>query len=102
MPDIELTKEQWAMCRQAGAAFADESPTAVEHPCEQQLMFGGTGPRLGDLYRNRHTGAVGCVVRVRQARYAWVTIRVSDRLTDVPLGWLDQHWQPCRPDGTIR
>jgi hypothetical protein len=101
MSDLELTAEQWAMARQAGAAFTDESSTHVEHPYGQQLMILGTGPQLGDLYRNVHTGQVGCVVKLRQARYGWVTLRVGDRLTDVQFGWLGEHWVPCGPGGTV-
>lgn len=97
----ELTPEQRKLCYQAGAAFADESPTAVDTPFGQQLMIPGTGPALGALYRNRHTGDVGCVVKLRQGRYGWVTLRVGDRLTDVQFPWLSEHWAPCRPDGSL-
>jgi hypothetical protein len=90
------------MAYQAGAAFTDESPTAVDTPFGQQLMLPGTGPELGELYRNKHSNQVGCVVRLRQGRYGWVTLRVSDRLTDVQFTDLEKYWQPCRPDGTVR
>lgn len=98
----DLTPEQRKQCYQAGAAFADESPTAIDSPFGQQLMLDGTGPELGTLYRNVHTGEIGCVVKLTQRRYAWVTLRVSDRLTEIPQGWLQEHWAPCRPDGTPR
>lgn len=101
MGDIELTPAEWRMVRQAGAAFKDESPTAVETPFGQQLMIDGTGPQLGALYRNRHTGQIGCVVRLRQGRYGWVTLRVSGWLTDVKHSVLAEHWQACRPDGRL-
>jgi hypothetical protein len=101
MSDIELTPEQWRMCRQAGASFADESPTAVDTPHGQQLMIGGLGPVPGDLFRNRHTGDIGCIVKIAQRQYAWATLRVSDRLTTIPVGWLGQHWDACRPDGSL-
>ena len=101
MGDIELPREEWAMARQAGAAFKDESPTAVETPFGQQPMIDETGPQLGALYRNRHTDQIGCVVRLRQDRKGWVTLRVSDRLTDVLHDALAEHWAPCRPDGRL-
>lgn len=101
MGDIELTRDEWRMVRRAGAAFNDESPTHVEHPYGQQLQIPGTGPELGALYRNRHTDQIGCVVRLRQGRYGWVTLRVSDRLTDVLHSVLAKHWAPCRPDGRL-
>lgn len=96
-----LTREQWAMARQAGASFRDEDPTAVETPLGQQLVIDGIGPRLGDVYRNRHTDQIGCVVKVTQRKYAWVTLRVGSRLTDIPAGWIGKHWDACRPDGSL-
>lgn len=90
------------MARQAGAAFADEDITAVDTPFGQQQMIVGLGPQLGECYVNVHTGRIGHVVKLRQGRYAWVTLRADGRLTDIPVGDLGTHWQPCRPDGTIR
>ena len=101
MGDIELTPAEWRLARQAGAAFDDESPTHVEHPFGQQLQLAGVGPEMGALYRNRHTGQIGCVVRLRRGRYGWVTLRVGDRLTDVKHSVLAEHWRPCRPDGRL-
>ena len=97
-----LSAEQWRMARQAGAAFRDEDPTAVETPFGQQLTIPGTGPQLGGLWRNRHTGEMGCVVKLRQGRHGWVTLRAGGRVTEIPVGWLGDHWQECRPDGTVR
>lgn len=90
------------MARQAGAAFTDEDITAVDTPFGQQLMIPGAGPAPGDLFRNVHTDRVGCVVKLRQGRYGWVTLRVGGHLTDVLFTELGTHWQPCRPDGTMR
>ena len=101
MGDIELTRDEWRMANHAGAAFNDESPTHVEHPFGQQLQLAGVGPEMGALYRNRHTDQIGCVVRLRQGRKGWVTLRVSDRLTDVLHSVLAEHWAPCRPDGRL-
>lgn len=66
-----------------------------------QLMLDGLGPQEGTTYRNRHTHAIGTVVRVTRRRYAWVTIRADGSDSDMPLAWLSEHWQPCRPDGTL-
>lgn len=100
--DLDLTPEQWAMCRQAGAAFTGESDTRVEQPDGQQLSFDGQGPALGELFRNQHTGTIATVVKVQQRTHLWVTLRAGGRLTEIPAGWLGQHWTPCRPDGRPR
>lgn len=97
----KLTPAEWKMCRQAGAAFADEDTTTVQTAHGQQALIPGVGSQLGDLYRNRHTGLIGCVVKVRQGRYQWVTLRIGSRLTDCPFGWIGVHWDRCRPDGTL-
>lgn len=102
MSDVELTAAEWRMCRQAGAAFAQEDATEVQTKYGQQLMFGQLGPAPGELYRNTHTGAVGTIVGVRQDRRCWVTVRHDGRRTEIPLDWLGVHWVPCRPDGSLR
>lgn len=99
---LDLTPERWAMCRQAGAAFTDETDTRVEHPNGQQLSLDGQGPALGELYRNTHTGIIATVVKTRQRNHLWVTLRVNNRVTEIPGRWLGEHWTPCRPDGRPR
>lgn len=102
MMDLDLTPAQWRMARQAGAAFTDEQTPAIDPAVGQQLALPGMGPALGELYRNVHTGQVGCVVATREGRRGWVTLRVNDRLTDVDFTWLGKHWVPARADGTAR
>ena len=101
MSDVELTREQWRMVRQAGAAFQppDEEQGVGEH---EQLSIVGLGPQPGELLLNVHTHAIGCVVSAATRRKAWVKIRHNGRLTDVPLNWVGEHWKPCRPDGTLK
>ena len=101
MSDLELTRERWAMARQAGAAFRDEDPGMIETPYGDQPVLPGMGPQPGALFRNRHTGSIGTVVRVTTRRRLWVTLRHDGRLTEIPGHWLGDHWRPCRPDGSL-
>jgi hypothetical protein len=99
--DLDLTPTQWKMARQAGASFTDESDLEPVGEFGEQLTLAELGPHGGDLYRNVHTGLVGCVVRTATRRRTWVTIRHSGRLTDVSLDQLAKHWRACRPDGSL-
>lgn len=101
MSDIELSREQWAMARQAGAAFTDEDPDAVQTPYGQQQVIPGVGPLIGTTYRNRHTGMIATLVALRDGRFQWAKLRYAGHYTEVPVGWLDEHWQACKPDGTL-
>lgn len=101
MTDLDLTPEQWKMARQAGASFTDESELVPVGEFGEQLTLAELGPHGGELYRNKHTGLVGCVVLTATRRRTWVTIRHNGRVTDVTLGVLAEHWDPCRPDGSL-
>lgn len=102
MIEGELTREQWRMARQAGAAFEppDEEQALVGE--QQQLAFDRLGPQPGDLLLNIHTGTIGCVVAAATRRKAWVKIRHNGHITEVALSWIGKHWKPCRPDGTLK
>lgn len=102
MIDRDPTKEEWALARQAGASFADDTATEIQTVFGQQLMLDGTGPRPGDLYRNLHTGTIATVRHIKQRKYAWVTLRRDGRDTDVTLDGLAEHYVACRPDGRPR
>lgn len=101
MSDLELTPEQWRMARQAGASFNVEDPEEELRQAGEQLALDGLGPHPGDTYRNAHTGEIATVVTSTTRRKSWVTLRHSNRLTEVPLAWLGEHWLACRPDGSL-
>lgn len=102
MSDLDLTREQWAMARQAGAAFTPDSEEQDLGGEGEQLAIDTLGPQPGELYLNTHTGEIGCVVTAATRRKSWVKIRRSGHVTEIPLHWLGTHWKPCRPDGSLR
>lgn len=101
MTDLDLTPEQWKMARQAGASFTDESDLEPVGEYGEQLPLDGTGPKAGELYRNVHTGNIGCVTRTTTRRRLWITLRHQGRLTEVTPETLSEHWERCHPDGTV-
>lgn len=101
MSDIELTREQWRMARQAGAAFAPPAEEQANTPYGQQLALPGTMPAPGSTWRNRHTFSIVTVLRVEQRRCAWIHFRRDGRQSTNTLDAFLKHHQACRPDGTL-
>lgn len=97
----DLTPQQRKMARQAGAAFTPPVEEQADTRYGAQMMLAGTGPAAGDTYMNRHTNQIATVIGIRQGRYAWVKLRRDGRSTELTLPELQEHYQRCRPDGTL-
>lgn len=101
MSDLDLTPEQWRQARQAGAAFQPPVEEEVLTPFGQRLALPGTAPAPGSLWRNRHTFSIATVLTVEQRSYAWVHFRRDGHQSTSTLASFLEHYQACRPDGTL-
>lgn len=64
----------------------------------QQLSLIGV-PVEGDTYRDKRSGTIGVVTRVRpEPRRTWITVRRNGHETDMPLDTFDRYWVRSRID----
>jgi hypothetical protein len=67
-----------------------------------QLSMVGV-PAEGDMFRDKRSGTIGCVVRVRvEPRRTWITVRRNGTTTDMPLEDFDRYWGRSHADGSPR
>lgn len=72
------------------------SDYAISGDHGDQLMIDGLGPALGSTWRSKQTGEIVTVTNIRRGKRAFITIRRSGQLTDMPVEWLFESYDPCR------
>lgn len=60
------------------------------------MQLPGMGPEPGDLFANRHTGQICCLLEIIQKRGVWYRIRTGGRTTLIGAVGLAENWVPYR------
>jgi hypothetical protein len=66
-----------------------------------QLSLDQDVPVAGELYRRKGTASIACVLATSRARRVEILLRINAEERWIPLVAFRQHYDRCRPDGSL-